>query len=249
MKFTTPPNKSYTEDIIILKNAIESGEHITFSKFSDGEWAVLANTNFNNQEFWFDPENENDKIKRKKLIEAIRYNNERYFIGIMCAFVFGLDAHRAMTKISRLPQERLTWADIWVNANYKYYLENIIPLFSTRPVLLFCNENGDINNLPFRPHMVFPVKDNAWEYNWKHIDIAKHVMDQNSIRDSIVLFCCGPFGNILAYELTMSNPENTYLDIGSTLNPYLKSEKFKRDYHTGEYDFDKAIGVWDNEAR
>lgn len=249
MKFTVPPNKNFQDDIVILKEAIESGEHITFSKFCDGEWAVLENRHIDNGEFSYDPNNENDKYKREKLLEAFQYNDDRYFIGIACAYIFGIEMHRNMVNLARIPQERLTWADIWVNSNYQYFVDNIIPLFSSRPVLLFCNENGDINNLPFRPYMVFPVKENAWEHNWKHIEIAKTVMEKNHVKDSIALFCCGPFGNILAHELTMYHPENTYLDIGSTLNPYLKSEKFQRDYYTQSNNFHKVIGRWDNETR
>jgi hypothetical protein len=40
-------------------------------------------------------------------------------------------------------------------------------------------------------------------------------------------------------------PNNTYLDIGSTLNPLLKSAGFERDYYMGENFFSKLEGAWD----
>lgn len=244
MKFTTPPNKDYKQDIIILKNAIENGEYITFSKFCDGEWAVLENKQINNKEFWFDPNNPLDQNKRKKLLEAFQYNNERYYVGVACPNVFGIDTHKNMKLLCGLPEYRLTWADIWVNSNYKYFLDNIIPIFKQREILLFCNEKGNIKNLPFNPYIVFPVSNNAWEYNWKHIDIAKFIIANNKIKNAIILFCCGPFGNILAYELTKEHPENIYLDIGSTLNPWLKSASFERDYYMGNNYFSNMVGSW-----
>ena len=56
-----------------------------------------------------------------------------------------------------------------------------------------------------------------------------------NIKDSLFLFCAGPFGNILAHQLFESNPNNIYMDIGSTLNPWLQSEGFKRDYYINGY--------------
>ena len=243
MKFTTPPNKNYSKDIILLKEAIQNGEHITFSKFCDGEWAVLQNNHIDNKEFHFNPSI--DSFKRQKLLEAFQYNNERYLVGITCVNVFGIETHRRMKMVCGLPEERLTWADIWVNSNYQYFVKHIVPLFRSRAVVLFCNKNGKIENLPFTPYMVFPVENNAWEHNWDHIEIAKDVMYKFRHENLLVLFCCGPFGNILAYELTKDCPQHTYLDIGSTLNPWLKSEGFKRDYYMGSNFFSNMIGAWD----
>jgi hypothetical protein len=245
MKFTTPPNKSYSQDIKILHEALSKNEHISFSKFCDGEWAVIQNIPINNKEFWFDPNREEDQNKRQALINAFQYNNNRYFVGITCVNVFGLDTHRNMVSLSKQPQERLTWADIWVNSNYMYYIKNIVSMFKKRPTILFCNSRGQIHNLPFKPQHVFPVGNNAWEESWNTIEDAKSFIKLHNIKDSIFLFCCGPFGNILCHQLTEFNKNNTYLDIGSTLNPFLLSQGFHRDYYMGDNYFSRMIGAWD----
>lgn len=245
MKFTTPPNKNYATDIRILKNEIQSKRNFSFSKFCDGEWSVIENTSINNKEFWFDSKSMIDSIKRKKLLEAIKFKHPQYFIGIMCPKVFGIDNHRKMKEISGQSEEHLTWADIFVNSNYNFFVENIIPLFSERPVVLFCNKNGKTDNLPFKPAMIFPVENNAWEENWSLIEDAKTIFSDPKWVDCIVLFCCGPFGNILSYELTKVNPNNTYLDIGSTLNPWLQSAGFERHYYMGDNFFSRLTGEWD----
>lgn len=243
MKFTTPPDKNYREDIKVLENALKNNENISFSKFCDGEWAVICNQKINNKEFWFDPSNEQDQLKRKALIDAFQYKNERYFVGITCTNVFGLDTHRQMKKISGQDENNLTWADIWVNSNYEYYLTNIVPLYKKKPVILFCNTKGIIENLPFVPYMVFKVEHNAWEYNWDMINTYKTAAGM--ISNAIFLFCCGPFGNILCHQLTEHNPKNTYLDIGSTLNPFLQSAGFERQYYMGYNYFSNMVGAWD----
>lgn len=243
MRFTTPPSKNYSEDIKIIHKALANGENISFSKFCDGEWAVLSNNAINNKEFWFDPNKENDQNKRKALLDAFQYKNERYFVGITCVGVFGIETHRQMVTLSNQNQEHLTWADIWVNSNYKYYLQKIVPLYSKKPIVIFANKNAKIENLPFIPYLHIPVDHNAWEYNWDIIETSKSI--SRGLNDVIFLFCCGPFGNILCHKLTESNPNNTYLDIGSTLNPFLKSAGFERDYYMGDNYFSRMIGAWD----
>lgn len=241
MIFTTPPNKDFFSDIKIIHSSLLSGENISFSKFCDGEWSVIQNQPINNKEFWFDPNK--DQFKRKSLIESFQYKNPRYFVGITCVNVFGVETHRQMKAMSQQEEDHLTWADIWVNSNYHYYIKNIIPLYKTKPVVLFANKNAKIQNLPFVPYLHIPVDNNAWEYNWDLIDVATKIAREAN--DIIFLFCCGPFGNILCHKLTEVNENNTYLDIGSTLNPFLQSAGFEREYYLGNNYFSNMIGAWD----
>lgn len=241
--------KYFKQDIINFKNKIESKENFSFSKYADGEWAVMQNRALNNKEFWFDPNSETDQIKRKTLIDSFQYQNQRYYVGISCPCCQGVETFRDMRNFSKQSDEKLTWANLWVNGNYKYYVQNIIPLFKERPVVLFCNENGKIDNLPFTPYMVFPLKNNAWEYNWNVLDNAKLItssLKKQGMYNLLYLFCCGPFGNILCHQLTECEPNNTYLDIGSTLNPWLQSAGFERFYYLGDNVFSRMECSWGN---
>jgi hypothetical protein len=149
MRFTTPPHKSYQEDIKIIHQALLNKENFSFSKFCDGEWAVIKNQPINNKEFWFDPNNPQDQYKRASLINAFQFDHPNYFIGITCVNVFGLETHKAMKRICGLPENKLTWADIWVNSNYSYYLKSILPIYRNRQTVLFCNSNSNSEgNLP-----------------------------------------------------------------------------------------------------
>ena len=103
-----------------------------------------------------------------------------------------------------------------------------------------------LGNLPFTPEKVFPVSYNAWANDWDAIEESKKYIQDECSEGYTFLFCCGPFGNILCHELTEFNSNNTYLDVGSTLNPFLRSEGFQRDYYMGNNFFSNAVGVWDN---
>lgn len=239
--------KYFRQDIITFKNKIEAKENFSFSKYADGEWAVIQNHQINNKEFWFDPSNDSDQFKRKALIESFQYKNPRYYVGISCPCCQGQEAFQSMKSFSLQDEGQLTWANLWVNGNYKYYVQNIIPLFKQRPIVLFCNENGKIENLPFKPYVIFPLKNNAWEYNWDAIEKSKQIISKlsySNIKNVLVLFCCGPFGNILCHQLTEHEPDNTYLDIGSTLNPWLQSAGFERFYYMGDNVFSRMECLW-----
>lgn len=221
---------------------IDSGINFSLSKYADGEWAVIKNKHIDNKEFWFNPENEQDQLKRQALIESFQYKNPNYFVGISCPCCQGIETFKEMRDFSNQEEKNLTWANVWVNSNYPYFVHNIIPIFSDRTVVLFCNEKSDISQLPFVPYLVFPLKNNAWEHNWNLVEKSKLVLSNK--KNLIVLFCCGPFGNILCHQLTEHNPNNTYLDIGSTLNPYLGSAGFERHYYMGNNFFSNMICRW-----
>jgi hypothetical protein len=243
MNLTLPPSKQFREDINIFKEKLEDGENFSFSKYADGEWAVLKNGSINNTEFWFDKDSVVDTMKREKLIDSFRFQHPQYYVGISCPCCQGQHAFEEMRDFSEQHPSRLTWANIWVNDNYKYYLSEIIPIFSRRNVVLYCNENSKLNELPFGPKKYFPISNNAWGGNWDLIEKSKEYITDFKVKDNLFLFCCGPFGNILCHELTKFDPDNTYLDIGSTLNPWLETG-FDRQYYVQGSPWSNMKCVW-----
>jgi hypothetical protein len=236
--------KSFRQDIITFKEKLLKKENFTFSKYADGEWAVMQNHAINNKEFWFDPNSETDQFKRQALIDSFKYKHPNYYVGVSCPCCQGTETFNQMVDFSEQDDNHLTWANLWVNSNYKYYVSNILPLYRDRNVVLFCNENGRIDKLPFRPYMVVPLKNNAWEYNWNLIHDAKELVSKIQEKNMLFLFCCGPFGNILCHQLTQHNDQHTYLDIGSTLNPFLGSAGFERYYYMGDNVFSNSTCIW-----
>jgi len=220
--------KTFRSDIEKFKTKIANKENFTFSKFADGEWAVMQNKFLNNNEFQY--VNGEEYVKaRELLIDSFKYQNSNYYVGISCPCCQGV-AFEEMKNFCGQPQERLTWANLWVNSNYQYYLDNIVPLYSAYNIVLVANKNSKLDLLPFKPNIFCPISKNAWVEDISKIDVLKNEISKNNMKGWLFLFCCGPFGNILAHQLTEFNNENTYLDVGSTLNPFLTTEGFRRSY-------------------
>jgi len=228
--------KVFKEEISILFERLKSRKPFSFSKYADGEWFMMRDIPVNNNEFNY---TKNDGFYRDKLIESFRFNDDGYYVGISCSCCQGVEHHN-MKQFSGQKDEKLTFANIFVNDNYNFYKDNFIKEYKNWDVHLIANKNAKIENLTFKLEKFYPVENTAWKENYYLIESIK----EKNYKGKLFLFACGPFGNMLAHQLWETNKNNTYLDIGSTLNPWLKSEGFTRDYYTGASYYKDRVCVW-----
>jgi hypothetical protein len=217
--------KQFSGEIEKLFERLQSGEKFSFSKYADGEWMAMCGLQVNNGEF---ESTQNTTQAVMKLRDSFEYKDDGYYVGVSCPCCQG-EHHKNMILASGQDDNHLTFANIFVNGNYKFFKENFIPEFSNHKVHLIANENAKIENLPFEVEKFYPIGFSAWVNNYNLID----EIVSSDPKDKLFLFCAGPFGNILAHRLWAENKKNIYMDIGSTLNPFLESEGFKRGYFSG----------------
>jgi hypothetical protein len=228
--------KDFYQEIHRIFNLFKNGKPFAFSKFADGEWAAIINENLNNGEF--ENNSGSNQFYRDKLIESIKFKDPNYYIGTCCPCCNG-DRAQKMRSFSGQDEEHMTFANVFVNTNYEKYKELFLEEYKNHEIHLVANKNSKIENLPFKVEKFYPVGFNAWINDYTLIE---RILETNP-KNKLFLFCCGPFGNILAHQLLLNNKENIYLDVGSTLNPWLKSEGFKRDYYCNGY-FSKRKCIW-----
>ena len=238
--------KDYRKDLMHIIEKLKKKEKFAFSKYADGELHILSNRPINNGEFWFLPEKDNSG--RQNLIDSLRYKDQNYFVGIACpCCIGGKTVHRWYKKQSGQNFKNLTWANIFVNGNHQYYIENMVPLYSNYDVILISNSDSNLERLPFKVSKHFQIGKNAWIDDIQVIEKIKQYISKENIKDSLFLFCAGPFGNILTHQLFEYNKENTYIDIGSTLNHFLLGDNGKnRGYLRGEKSLQKKC-TWEYE--
>ena len=141
----------------------------------DGEFHILANGAINNGEFWFEPDKDQDY--RKQLIDSFQCEDEGYVVGVSCrCCIAGDKIHNWMKTNSKQPESKLTWANIFVNGNYDYYLSNMVPLYKEYDVYLVSNDASSLDRLPFKVKKHFKIGKNAWnkDNNLKN-DIVKYI--------------------------------------------------------------------------
>lgn len=228
--------KIFKDEIYKLFNRLKLGEPFAFSKYADGEWAAIQNESLDNGEFANN--SQVSQFYRDKLIESIRFKNPDYYIGVCCPCCNGSRAQE-MRDFSKQMESNMTFANVFVNANYPIYKETFLKEYKNREIHLIANFNSKIENLPFKVEKFYPVGYSAWTKNYDLIDSIK----AQNLKGKLFLFCAGPFGNLLTHQLFDDNKNNTYLDIGSTLNPWLQSEGFKREYYSNGY-FSNRECLW-----
>lgn len=204
---------SFRGDIEFIFNKLKVKEKFSFSKYADGEFSILANQSITNIDNWtFNPVLHSHI--RNQLIESFTFKDPQYYVGVSCKCCQPPVVVDWMREQSG--QDVLTWANIFVNSNYPYFKDNFIPEFSNHDVVLFARENSRVHDLPFNVEHI-PITSEAFIDNFdmvKNFPVGKY-------KNKLFLFCAGPLGNMLAAKFWEKNKENTYLDIGSTLNPYL----------------------------
>lgn len=204
---------SFRGDIEFIFNKLKAKEKFSFSKYADGEFAILADRRITNIDNWtYDPEKHS--AIRNELIRSFQFKDSEYYVGVSCKCCQPEQIVDWMREESK--QDVLTWANIFVNSNYPYFKDNFIPEFSNHDVVLFAREDSRVHDLPFEVEHI-PITSEAFIDNF---DMVEN-FPVDKYKNKLFLFCAGPLGNMLAAKFWEKNKNNTYLDIGSTLNPYL----------------------------
>jgi hypothetical protein len=222
--------KDFREDISNIYKRLKEKKPFAFSKYADGEYKILVNEPITNCDNWtFCPETH--KAEQSLLLESFKYTHPDYVVGISCPCCQPVEHVDWMKKTARA--KNLTWANLFVNSNYDFFTREIIPLFSSwdKEVFLFANEEGLGKDLPFNVTKYFPLNMKAWQEPFLSHWIEIGEKRAKNTEGALFLFSGGPLGNILSYKLHQANPLNTYIDIGSTISPWIVGSN--RDYHHG----------------
>ena len=240
--------KTFNGDFDLFLNKIKNSEHFSLSRWGDGELMILEKhgidiRNKGSGEFRYDPNMIEYEEVRNKLLESYSYVSDGYYIGIACQCCVGKEKYEYMKQKCGQNEEYLTWANIFVNANHRRTISELIPELNNHKVNIVVNKNSKIDGLSFNVNKVWYVGTDAWYSDYKLIDVLLKYINDNNIKNELFLFAAGPLANILTYELWKnSDRENSYIDVGSILDPYLNL-KITRGYHKGAPTLNK-ICIW-----
>lgn len=236
--------KTFKGDFEKLRDKLKNGENFAFSRFSDGEVFVLQNKRLelNENHFiianrrgygWYNKEEQKTFIPgehefyRKKLEESLQFKKENYYRGISCRCCIGDGDFNWQVDLAGGDDETLTWANLWNNGNYERFVEEIVPIFKDKKIVMVVNESAKLDDLPFEVVKDFRVGTNCFVNDYGLIDNMKTYITENNIEDHVFLVSCASLTNLINHQLFEFNDKNTYIDIGSTLNPMLKMEGWK----------------------
>jgi hypothetical protein len=212
--------KTFQDDFNTILNKVRNRDCFSFSKYADGEYKILRNEKITNCDNWtFDPDKH--KEEHQYLLDSFRYESEDYWVGVSCPCCQPVS--HCMWMRNEVNTPNITWANLFVNSNYGEFVNKMFAEFSDwegRTVLL-ANEKGKNNKLPFDVDLYVPCNGEAFLMPHLEYHLAEMTLLAARQDGQLFLFSAGPLGNILAHRLHEVNPRNTYMDIGSTVNPWI----------------------------
>lgn len=216
--------KDFTRELDTFNQRISDKNNFSLVRFGDGEMRVVNGVQIDLSEKFsgehkYTPDNEKDEHYRNILKESLLYKHPQYYVGLPCRCCVGNQHCDQLREQSEQDDKQLTWANIFVNANYQRFIKFTVPELSLRKVNLICHEKAETNKLPFQIKRSFLVGSNAWvnDYDRLLVEIQDFIL-LNKIKNEIFLFCAGVLSNMLIYQLTKVHPTNTYIDIGSVFD-------------------------------
>lgn len=226
--------KQFAQELERFNQMILKRENFSLARYGDGEMIVINGDSIDlsdkyNGEHRYVPGDERDEHQRELLRQALAYRDPNYYVGIACPCCVGDDKFFALKQQSGQDEAQLTWANIFVNANYARFRSDTVRAMATRRVALVCHQRAQPEGLPFAVEQSFRVGANAWSADYPRLlDELLHYIESQQIRDQLFLFCAGVLSNILIYELHRRHPHNTYLDIGSVFDVELGLGKTRK---------------------
>ena len=243
--------KSYKKEFDKLLNLVKSKTPFAFSRFSDGEVTVLRNKTVVLAEDHFIqgdihgpnkiyansymPEEQKSFIPEKnrkqhcKLIDAFLFKKENYIKGIPGQnSLDGGESWKFCTEMYGTEDwENLSFSNVMINGNYVRFINEMLPLFSEREIVLVANENSKLDKLPFKVKKFFPIGSNCMVNDFDLPDKISEWIKENDISNHLFLFSAASLSNFLCYDLFKNHDNNQYMDIGSSLGPLLQLEGWK----------------------
>jgi len=207
-------------------NKIVNGENFAFMRNADGELAIIRGESVAAQEGnWKSP----DFVT--KLGEAIyeslniTENNAYYAISCPCC-----DSEAYYWYSSRIKNKNITFANLWINSNYTSFKEFFPKL--TRDAVLIANyraKGKKIGNLNILQH--YMISDDCisfWEQESSQMldQIKKEFGNRENL---LFVVSAGPMSGPIIAELYRNNPNNCYVDFGSSIDEYYR-EAISRPY-------------------
>jgi hypothetical protein len=225
--------KTYSNCIDYFLNKIKNRENFSLLRVADGEYYVLENQQLTNIDNWTF---RSGSILCKHLNESLSIINTNVYYGIS-----GLsDCEKTCNYYySKIPNHHnITYANVFVNQNFEKWMnfllnhnDNCVLIGSSVPNN---NKIGSINIIERLLIDAFLV--NIWDSKYEeYFNIMKNLGKKYT--NTLFLISAGPLSEIFIHRLYLSNPNNIYIDVGSSIDMFTKNR------YTREYQFNKADGT------
>lgn len=215
-----------SEQIQYFKRLLENKISFALARYADGERLFMEGKKATGIDGWSSPEGINPIGQRLRASIARASQNGTY-VGISCDSTDEGSKIFFLNLLKDIDTEKITFSNLFVNANYKYFREQIIPALFKKKIILICNSSGLSQGGFFWDTESFidiiPVGADCVSFWQKSGETFERLIKIAALKhsDALFLFAAGPISSIIIPELWDLNNLNTYIDVGSALDPYM----------------------------
>ena len=215
-----------------LWEKIKKGENISFLRYADGERAIMTGQPVIAQEGGWASPNYVSKLG-KDLLKSLEMDDENIHYAISCPCC---DQPAYYWYSTRIANPNITFANLWVNANYPKFIKSFEKL--NREAVVVANyraEGKQIGNLKILKQ--YSISDDCFDF-WENQGEELLVKIKNDFGDKknlLFVISAGPMSEPIIAELFKNNPDNCYIDFGSSIDRYY------RDKQTRPYEDKKSV--------
>ena len=208
---------NFSEDLEVVLDAIDARENFAMPRYADGEYNVIHKINCGGLDGW--RITENDTVFSTALFNTLDHTEDDYRYGISCRCCDPPKLEYFQQRLSHKPA-RITFSNLFVNSNHDRFCQWVSTM--GRPVVLIANSKCFDAEYPFETLERSTVSDDviAWYQedpelrHWEWGELA------SKYNNELFLISAGPLSEIIVHELYTKNPNNTYIDVGSAIDPW-----------------------------
>lgn len=194
---------------------IERGENFALVRYADGELALMLGREVHAQEGGWGAGNGQTELG-KALYESLGFAHKNFVYAVSCPCC---DSEGYYWYREHLKGCNLTFSNIWINSNFAEFWKNFPNL--KRDAIMVTNIKGkdkQFGNLTVKKH--FFISDNCikfWEEEGERF-IQQIISEVGSLKNHLFAVSAGPMSGLIIQALFKNNPNNCYIDFGSSLD-------------------------------
>lgn len=197
-------------------------ENFAFVRNADGERAIMQGKSVESQEKkWTSP----DYISKLgiDILDSLNVVDKRFYYAISCPCCDREAYYWYASRICNngVDANNLTFSNLWINRNFRRFKKEFEKI--KRDCVLIANyraSGAKIGNLNVLRH--YAIDDDCISF-WDNkaqsmLDSIKK--DFGNSKDLLFVVSCGPMSSPIIKNLFLHNPNNTYIDFGSSIDSY-----------------------------
>lgn len=205
-----------TSDFDFFKNKIKNFENFALLRPADGEYQILQNNTLTNIDNWTFTK---DGKLFKDLDDSLKLaSNKNCYVGIPCG-TCNFNMAKWYINTYDLHPNYTTFANIFVNKNWKSWINFLL---SEKIAFNFIGPNNLPNIFLVQNYFNIPLYlVNDWDNTGSEY-LSNILLEIKKYRNKLFLISGGPISKIIISHAWNQHPYNIYLDIGSSLDFFMK---------------------------